>query len=174
VINEAMAIKKIFVQPGYVCIPEKISILCGVAGSGVIVVLHDVKERFGGMCYFVRYESDKSLYSSTYYASPALISLIKELEKKGSKTFNMEAHVYGGAENRDAKGFVEGLGVKNIAAAENILMENNISISGKEIGGNRGRKVVFNSGSGEIIVAKVDNIREHDWYPDLNFKKRAT
>jgi chemotaxis receptor (MCP) glutamine deamidase CheD len=41
---------------------------------------------------------------------------------------------------------------------------NEIEIITTDVGGQTGRKVIFDSGSGRIIVYKGINIRQDDWY----------
>ena len=54
----------------------------------------------------------------------------------------------------DAAGATPGqpLGLRNVAAARRLLVEAGIPILAEDIGGRRGRKVVFNTESGEAWV----------------------
>ena len=57
------------------------------------------------------------------------------------------------------------IGRENIEIARKILSKRKISIISKDVGGEKGRKVVFNTDTNEIAVLKVDSLRDDDWYP---------
>ena len=52
--------------------------------------------------------------------------------------------------------------------AEKLLADYQIEVLTRDVKGQYGRKVVFNSGTGEILVTKINEIRKDDWYG--NFK----
>ena len=43
-----------------------------------------------------------------------------------------------------------------------------IAIVSEDVGGRKGRKVVFNTNTNEIGVLKVEKLRVMDWYPYEN------
>ena len=85
----------------------------------------------------------------------------------GSKAEDLIAHMYGGAENPKVKGYVKGLAKRNIQAGIELLEKKKIHNAGMDIGGEKGRKIIFNPLTGESILAKVNRIRSTDWYPPV-------
>jgi len=49
--------------------------------------------------------------------------------------------------------------------ARKILIREMISIASEDVGGEKGRKIVFNTDMSEIAVIKVEKLRNKDWYP---------
>lgn len=119
------------------------------------------------MCYYIRPIRKTPSDTSPLFACPAIIGLLNMLLSTGSKLHSLKAQLHGGAENVKKKGYVTGLGKRNSSVGQEILALKKVKIDGTGIGGPHGRKVVFNTASGETMIAKVDNIRDSDWYPPL-------
>ena len=84
-----------------------------------------------------------------------LILLIKGQSPKG----NFEAHIFGGA----ALDSNDGRGHANIAMARKVLSSRGISIATEDVGGSKGRKILFDPETGHVAVLKVHSIRREDW-----------
>ena len=52
---------------------------------------------------------------------------------------------------------------ENVKLATKVLRNNNILIKSQDVGGHMGRKVIFNTFTGETIVGKVNVLRQLDW-----------
>ena len=46
-----------------------------------------------------------------------------------------------------------------------ILAKQGIPVVSEDVGGRKGRKIVFNTQTNEIAVLKVGHLRKADWYP---------
>ncbi len=49
--------------------------------------------------------------------------------------------------------------------AKRILNQQGIPITSEDVGGSRGRKLIFKSDTNEAIILKVDRLRQEDWFP---------
>ena len=166
--------EEIYIRPGYICLPKSPVNLYTVVGSGIVITIYDTKKKYGGMNYYIRPRRKEPSHSTPIYACPAIIGLLDMFSRYGSKVDDLEAHIYGGAENRQSESFIEGISQENVNVGLEILEKKNIRITGKDIGGDRGRKVVFNTKTGESIIAKVDKIRNMDWYPEVQETESAS
>ncbi len=72
----------------------------------------------------------------------------------------------GGAHN--SKVSPKDIGFENIMAAKKILTRERIRVTSEDVRGSKGRKIIFNTGTNEVAVFKVDKLRESDWYPYRN------
>jgi chemotaxis protein CheD len=81
----------------------------------------------------------------------------------GSKKKHLEAQIFGGAHNREIS--PKDIGRGNITIARKILAREGIRIVSEDVGGEKGRKIVFDTQANEIAVLKVDKLRKGDWYP---------
>lgn len=97
------------------------------------------------------------------YGNVATITLIRMMLHDGSRIKDLEAQILGGAYNN--KMSPKNIGRDNIMAARKILAKERVSVVSEDVGGDKGRKVVFNTSAGEVAVIKVDKLRTADWYP---------
>ncbi|MFW5811032.1 MAG: chemotaxis protein CheD, partial [Thermodesulfobacteriota bacterium] len=81
----------------------------------------------------------------------------------GSKPRNLEAQIIGGAYNPGISG--KNIGRENIQVARKLLARKRIRIVSEDVGGEKGRKVVFNTHTNEVAVIKVEKLRTADWFP---------
>lgn len=160
--------RKFFIKPGYICIPHQESLLHSVVGSGIIVTIYDRKKKIGGMVYFLKPQTQDTDKLSLYQAKPSIYYLLKLFKKRKCQKEDLEAGIYGGAFNPEHNNYDEDLHNHNVQQAEDILQKNGIEIHSSDVGGKRGRKIIFNTFSGEVIVAKVNHIRQGDWYPNVS------
>ncbi len=131
-----------------------------VLGSCIAVCLWDSIHKFGGMCHYI-YCKPFGNECNGKYGEVAIPYLIKLMTDYGSKATQMKAHIVGGGENPHFKSSV---GSDNADLAEIILAGYNIEAVTREVKGNFGRKVIFNSGTGEILIYKIHEIRKDDWH----------
>lgn len=150
---------------GCVCLPSRPMRLCAVVGAGAVVTVWDRRLERGGMTHYARPYREPGGRSTAVYAAPAIVALVRMLLDSGSSTEDLETHLFGGAANSEAEGFLPGLAEDNIRVGMEILEKLRIVRVQVDVGGSRGRKVVFHTGTGEVILAKVERIRSSDWYP---------
>ncbi|HOJ77321.1 MAG TPA: chemotaxis protein CheD [Bacillota bacterium] len=150
---------KYYLQPGYIFISKEPYLIHTVLGSCVSVCLWDSVLKFGGMNHFIY--SHHSDVRTGRYGDVAIPYLIRLMQKHGSDLKNLKAHLIGGAESIQLNSMV---GRVNAKLAEELLQKYQIEVVTRDLGGHNGRKVIFNNLSGEILIYKVNNIRESDWY----------
>jgi chemotaxis protein CheD len=152
-----------FLQSGFVYVPAKATDISTVLGSCVAVCLYEKKRRTGGMNHFqLPFISEKN-QTTARYGNAATYALINMMLNDGSKIKHMEAQILGGAYN--LKFSVKNIGRDNIKIARRILAKKKIRVVSEDVGGEKGRKIVFSTHSGDIAVMKVDKLRKSDWYP---------
>lgn len=115
------------------------------------------------MSHFLYPEKNSDDKPRAIYGDVSIKTLIKIIINKGSQKKHLEAQIFGGAFNNQYSN--ENIGVKNILSAKKILTKENISITSEDTGGEKGRKIVFDTHTNEIVILKVDKLRQSDWYP---------
>lgn len=161
----------ITVSPGYVYVPQNESILKAVVASGIVLTFHDRKRDIGGVCYYT-HSLRENRGSSPRFAAPAIVATINMLEKRGAVRSDIECVMYGGSINRESERFSIGHSEKNISIGREILIKSSIRKVVLDTGGSWARKIMFNSQSGEAVVARVNQVRDSDWYPALSMNGR--
>jgi len=162
-------IKSYFLHPGYIFASQEPHLVHTVLGSCIAVCLWDPQHHYGGICHYILPKSDSGEQSGKYgeAAIPHLIHLMLDM---GSAKEKLKAHIVGGGDNAKFHSMV---GAANADLAEKLLKQHRIDIVSIDVRGEFGRKVIFNSGNGEILIYKINEIRKDDWYSGNNPVKQS-
>jgi chemotaxis protein CheD len=152
-----------FLKPGYILVPHTPTVISTVLGSCVAVCLYDRKRKTGGMNHFQLPSISRLEEATARYGNVSTLALIGMMLEDGSKIKHLEAQLFGGAGNPGAA--TKNIGMENIRVARLILTRKHIPIVSEDVGGEKGRKVVYNTATSEVAVMKVGKIRQGDWYP---------
>lgn len=126
-----------------------------VLGSCVSVVLFDTKVSIGGINhYMLPFWNGKGL-ATPRYGNIAIQKLFEKMLALGASQRNMIAKVFGGSEvlQKGSEARFK-IGERNAEVAVKTLELLKIPIKGKSLGGNFGRKVIFDTTSG-IVQMKL-------------------
>jgi chemotaxis protein CheD len=86
----------------------------------------------------------------------AIGRLVDGLAELGSQRRNLEAKIFGGGCVIGAlRGRENHLGGKNVDLARSLLREHGIQVVAEDVGGQRGRKLIFHTDSGDAWVRPV-------------------
>ena len=153
-----------FIKPGYIFVSAKPAIISAVLGSCVSVCIYDNKLKIGGMNNFKLPKTSQSEDATARFGNVSTSALIQMMIENGSRISSLEAQIFGGSSNRDFSSQNE-VGQENIMIAQKILKKRGIDLVSQDIGGQKGRKIVFDTSINQIAVLKVDKLRKEDWYP---------
>ncbi|MCD8351810.1 MAG: chemotaxis protein CheD [Planctomycetaceae bacterium] len=156
--------RTLLMRPGFLCLPSQPTRLCTVVASGVAVTVFDRRQCMGGVGHYSHPLRVDGL-STPDFAAPALVGLIRMFTDAGSAPRHLEPYLYGGAANPAASGYTSLRGSHNLRTGYEILGKLGVRIAGSDVGGRFARKLVFYTGTGESILAKVDDIDDNAWYP---------
>lgn len=171
--KEEVLLPNSFLEPGYIHTPVRATQLCAVVAYGIVVTIFDSTRRMGGMCHYLFPYREARLPSTAKFAAPAIVTLAGMFLSTGSVNEKLEAQVFGGAEDPDAKHrSLVTLAKQNIQVGEELLDKIGIPIVSRDVGGHRGRKIVFTSSTGETAVLKVNHLRTTDWTENPTPEKR--
>ena len=158
-----MAHQEYLLKAGYIYLPVKPTIISTVLGSSVSVGIYDRCRKIGGMNHFLFPVAHNKNKTTASYGNVAIITLIRMMQENGSRIVDMEAQIFGGAHN--FKVSRRNVGNENITLAHRLLRKKGIRVVSQDVGGNLGRKVVFNTTTCEIVTLKVERLRDSDWFP---------
>jgi chemotaxis protein CheD len=125
-----------------------------VLGSCVAVCLHDPATRIGGMNHFLlplHVERDRS----PRFGTIAVPRLVEEVLRAGASRRTLVAKVFGGASVIGGMSHGRRLGEENARLALQLLEEAHIPVLDQDLGGSRGRKVVFLADEGTAWVRQL-------------------
>lgn len=131
-------------------------------GSCIGVVIWDAEKKLGAMAHILLPYSKNSdgNRSSARYAGNAVAILIQELIKAGADKKRLVAKIAGGANmfsakfNPPDKELQAEIGARNIRAVRKALSQNGIPLVAQEVGGELGRTIEFDPGTGALLIYK--------------------
>jgi len=124
-----------------------------IVGSCIALCLWDKKKQLGGMAHIMlpRRNGDKKAGPGKY-ADTAVQALLNKMIHRGCKPANLTASVFGGASlfKHVEPGSYHPIGRLNYQVIREQLDHFGIQISKEEIGGSRGKRIVFDCASGNV------------------------
>jgi chemotaxis protein CheD len=157
-------------KPGYIFLSRDPVIISSVLGSCVAVSMWDSTLMWAGMAHYLYPGTDQQTAPTARYGTAAVPYLAEMLRREGTKRAHLQAQIFGGASISK-----EGLQVAqgNIAVAREVLCRLEIKIVSEDVGGDMGRKLIYNTFSNEAIVYKAKQLRKGDWYPYYHARRGA-
>jgi chemotaxis protein CheD len=128
-----------------------------VLGSCVSVCLWDPALRIGGMNHYMLPLWNGEGLASPKFGNIAISKLIEKMLLLGSNKEDLKAKVFGGGAVLRSPTGIMNVGERNIAYARNALREEGITIISSDLGGTKGRKIIFNTGNGSVMMKKLRN-----------------
>jgi len=132
-----------------------------VLGSAVSVCIWDTENKYGAINHFVKPQPGKNELPTPTFGNAAMVAIVKLMAQAGSKTKNLVAQIFGGAAPMEDTH--HSIGKENIEMARTYLKQKKIRVVSEDVGGNLGRKIVFDTSTGRAAVLKIDQIRKSDW-----------
>ncbi len=121
-----------------------------ILGSCVAVCLYDPFLKTGGINHYMLPLWNGQGLASPKYGNIAIEKLIEKMELYGSNPRKLKAKIFGGGEVIETNISQFHIGERNIQIAIQILGDYKIPIVGKSVGGKLGRKIQFDTISGEV------------------------
>jgi chemotaxis protein CheD len=150
---QTVSIAQHYLHPGQLHASREACAISTVLGSCVAVCLHDPLSGVGGANHFLLPHAASSGPGCTRYALGATRELIAKTLRLGAQTSSMVAKIVGGADVLGVfRGTTDHLGIQNVRAARAILEHAGIAIDSEQVGGTRGRRLVFSTRDGYAWV----------------------
>lgn len=146
---------QVYLHAGQLFAASTPTVISTVLGSCVAVCLHDPVARVGGMNhYLLPLHVDRE--HSPRFGTVAIPALVEAMVKAGAARAKIVAKVFGGASVIAAAG-ARGrrLGEENALLAMRLLEEAHIPVLDHDVGGSRGRKLVFFADDGTAWVRQL-------------------
>lgn len=149
--------KKITIGIGEYVVVEDDTLIATVGlGSCIGTVIYDEIKKISGMSHIMLPDMGTKQDRIGKYANTALPAMIKDMISKGAQRTRMKAKYAGGA---SLFAFTEDslhIGERNTQAVHQILNQEKIRTVSKDIGGNRGRTIIFYPNNAELHIKMVN------------------
>ena len=130
-------------------------------GSCVGVVIYDLLKGIAGLAHIMLPDSGlakENEFNHAKYANTAIKQLVQQLMAEGARSHSLSSKLAGGAQMFQ---FTSGsdmmrIGPRNVEAVKKELEILHIPILGEDIGGNSGRTIEFDPGTGMLHIRTVN------------------
>ncbi len=142
--------QSVYLHPGQMHASDQPVAISTVLGSCVAVCLYDRATGVGGANHYLLPDDGAGEQTSPRYGRAAIHSLLERVLRLGGVHSGLEAKIFGGASM--LKGTTSQLGMNNVKLAREIMREYSIPVVAEDVGGSRGRKLVFDLADGAAWV----------------------
>ena len=145
---------QVYLHAGQLATSSAPTAITTVLGSCVAVCLHDPTTGIGGMNHFLL-PHPVGREHSPRFGNVAVPQLVEAVVREGAARASLVAKVFGGASVIGAFRGGRNLGQENVELALRLLAEARIPVLDHDVGGPRGRKVVFIADEGTAWVRQL-------------------
>lgn len=147
---------RIYLHPGELFASAQRSAVSTILGSCVAVCLWDPMAKIGGINHYLLPLWTGQGTVSPRFGNVAVQELLNKLLELGGQKSRLQAKLFGGACVIDAFREREShLGTKNVRTAEDLLEREGIPLVAHDVGGCRGRKLIFHTDNGTAWVRQL-------------------
>ncbi len=157
--NSMNGFKNIFLKPGEYYFGEMQAMVTTVLGSCVTVTMFNARKRFGAICHgLLPHCPDKDTCTKNFttcfkFVDCSIRQILDRFKRHGIDTPDIEVKLFGGAHVFATQNSLS-IGKKNVQAARDALQEAGLHLTSYSYGGRATRKVIFNTGTGEVWLKK--------------------
>jgi len=138
-----------YLIPGKIFVAAQPFAISTILGSGVALCLWDSARGIGGANHFMLPEGPETSDSAARYANVANPALLQRMLGLGAEINTLEAKLFGGSLPNVSFGAEnDRLGERNVQAVTHFLNMKGIRVAHSEVGGTKGRKLIFHTDDG--------------------------
>jgi chemotaxis protein CheD len=154
--------QNIFLQPGEIYLSDKPALVSTLLGSCVAVTMFSPRKRMGAICHGLLpsckgkkpCECEQFCQEGMRYVDCSIRRMIEWLHQNGVNKEEMVVKVFGGSEmiGSGTNTSKESVGKQNIKTAFNVIENEMLTITALDVGGTRGRKIIFSTTTGVVLL----------------------
>jgi len=157
-----VTISSVYLQPGEWFVCDGPTAIQTILGSCVgIVMRHPHGPTCVAHCMLPRWNALPGPPGEARFVDRCLTDMIALFDRRGLSRNQLAAMLFGGGRLLPgaAAGRMPGVGRQNVEAALSILHREGVDIVRQDVGGNRGRKLLVLSHTGEVTVSTISPLR---------------
>jgi chemotaxis protein CheD len=147
--------KQHYLLVGCIFVAEESTLVTTILGSCVSVCLWDSIKKIGGINHYMLPFWNGEGLASPKYGNIAIMRMIERMMALGSSQNSLKAKIFGGGEVFRVTSAAMHIGQRNIQLARELLEEVGIPIINSDVGGPTGRKIMYDTGTGDVFVKKL-------------------
>ena len=152
-------LRRHYLYPGTLFVHRHPHRITTVLGSCVSVCLWNQASQLGGINHYLLPLWNGEGLPTPKYGNVAITKLIEKVKALSNPGDKLVAKVFGGASMWEKTEGLLAVGQRNIEFAIETLESYGIPIVGSDLGGHQGRKVIFSSGEGTVLMRRQRSLR---------------
>jgi len=152
-----------YLHPGEVIFSKKPIIVSTILGSCLSITMFCKSKQFAGIshCQLPKCKEQDNVCNKCKepfkYVDCSIKKMLKKFEQNKIETRDIEIKIFGAADvlNNSNNMKVHSIGKQNIIAIKKIVCEYKLNIAAIDIGGEHGRKIFFNSSTGDVYLHRM-------------------
>jgi len=149
---------RIFLLQGQIYCQRQPALVSTILGSCVSLCLWDPKAGFGGINHYVLPGSGAAAEAkNARYGEVAIEFLHRRMLQLGANADLLQAKIFGGASVFPLGASQTTVGTRNVELVIDRMQDLQVSIVEQETGGDVGRQLVFDSGTGQVVARVIGN-----------------
>ena len=150
-------IKTHYLFPGTIFVHKEQHLVTTVLGSCVAVCIWHPKAEIGGINHYLLPLWNGEGLPTPKYGNIAISRLIEKVRRTAGEG-ELIAKVFGGASMWSRAEGALAVGERNVELAFSVLEEEKIKIVGQDVWGEMGRKVIFDTKTGSVLMRRNPNV----------------
>lgn len=145
-----------YLKPGEVIISRKPIMVSTILGSCVAITMYSPSMNTGAICHAV-FPHNLKQEASLHYVDTAIRHIFNKMTEYGGKP-DMVVKLFGGAHiltNGGYGDFRNSIGELNVIQARKTLEQLELPIAKADVGGSRGRKLLFSIKTGDVYLRRL-------------------
>jgi chemotaxis protein CheD len=148
-----------YLYPGTLFVHKEQHLVTTVLGSCVSVCLWNKTAMLGGINHYLLPLWNGEGLPTPKYGNIAIEKLVEKVKAISSPGDKLVAKVFGGASMWEKTEGLLAIGQRNIEFATETLATHGISIVSSDVGGYQGRKIIFNTADGTVLMRRQRSMR---------------
>lgn len=145
-----------YLKPGEVIISRNPILVSTILGSCVAVTMYSASKGVGAICHAI-FPHHTNKEASLHYVDTAIRHIFKKMIEYEA-TADMVVKLFGGAQVLAGADYGEdrkSIGELNIQQAKRTLRQMGLTIAREDVGGPRGRKLLFSIKTGDVLLRRL-------------------
>lgn len=143
-----------YLYPGTIFVHRQPHLVTTVLGSCVSVCLWNQTAQLGGINHYLLPLWNGEGLPTPKYGNIAIAKLVEKVKALSGPGDKLVAKVFGGASMWEKADGLLAIGKRNIEFAIETLDASGIAIISSDLGGHQGRKLIFNTGDGTVLMRR--------------------
>jgi len=164
-------LKSIKLNPAELILINKPCYIDTILGSCVSITMFHQKKDFSIMCHAMLPKCSLLITSNCHedifkYVDTSVEYMKKKIKESFYRISDFDVKIFGGADVLSSLNKTReiSIGKMNTQVAFEMLKDSGFNILSYDIGGNYGRRIIFNTENGEVLVKKLSGIPDYSDY----------